>query len=301
MRQGWFYVGSVDVETIDSDVLINLPFGFAVISQTCDLSRTDRPLVQVASLVQFDEAETAKWGAGGTPRYRLVAGNFYADFDNIVTTTHSFLEKVGALTPISLDDEKAFRQSIARKFGRLALPTHVERGLTGLRNYLIAKVKNPGSAPGQMIQRISEIRVGVEPDWDEASRKEIVELTLILQTGDLADMSAAEAAAAQQDDVLTNTLATIGQKPPREALNLMADQLQLVEPASASDRLIWESIASQVRALVVTKYEVAEDGEVEDVNVTVTTKNGFNLDDYEATERLDLAHLSGDEEDTNDD
>jgi hypothetical protein len=292
LRQGAYLQAAVALRVLEASVdsTVEYPNGFVIVSQTCDIARADRPGVQVAPLTVFDQSAIGVKGNGKSPRYLEVdpaQPEVYADLDRITTVEREGLVELEAsMAEAELSHERKLRQSIARKFGRIAMPTHVEVAFKPLREYAMKRSKVEGTQEYDMLERIREIRVSLD-QWDETSSKTIA-VYLILDPGELPMDTDVE----PSDDLATTVAAALQSNTPQTAMVSLASLLAGVDPGSVDSHLVWEGVASNVRAMVDTG---SADGEpaIVSVDVRVTTKLDFKMVDYEATERLDLAHLSG--------
>lgn len=264
-----------------------------VVTQTCDLER-GRGSIQVAPLVTLTPEEDAKWGGKKSPRYFPLDGSIYADFETVMTVDGA---EVRAFAPSALDlqSERALREALARRFGRAAVPGHVASALQEFRKYVIEK-DGKDSPQGRMINKIKEIRVGMRPDWKEGSIKSLVTVHLILEAGDLFDDGLVDFDADQNADTYAelerSALETAYGPKPKDAIGVLAAQLETTIPGSAEYAILWLALAEAFRLLV----EPQLGSQIEELVVEVTDKRAARLELVDSTDVLDLAFLSGDED-----
>jgi hypothetical protein len=294
LRQGSFYPSSAVLELSRTESAeVNLQSGFVVVTQTCDLVRVGSSL-QVASAERLTPDEIAKFGARKSPRYFCLEDDLFADFDFLITVQCDSIARF-ALTDLSLSDERAFRQAVARKFGRIAAPTHVVESLRSFRKYFIDKSKKPDSAPGRMLGRIGEIRIAVEPDWSEDSEKESIHIYLLLDAEDVLDDNDPERGETAASAELQVTLNGIDKLPVGDALVRLTALMDRNEAGSRNDFLIWNGIVNAFMRMI--QKGIADLGssapKIGEVIVDVQTRATMSLAEADETDQLDLAHLSG--------
>ena len=289
MEQGSYSTEEVRFSAALGSGSIDFPHGFAVMTQTCDVVR-DHGRVTVVMLTRLGPDDQAKWGRGKSPRYFQVVGDYFADFERVAVVSQAAAAEIAAndLSPVAA---RAFREAAARRFGRAPIPTHLDEVLTPLQKWL--KSRAGKAAFAGMIERIREIRLAVSPDWEERTDKDTVELTLLFEPGDLAfpdEGSASVGTVAEIEAAIRH--------PPGEALVKLAGLLSDCMPGTPDDAAAWEAVAECFARMLEEKAAGVASGApaVGRVVVTARTKADMTVAEYEQTERLDLSHLS-----TNDD
>jgi hypothetical protein len=288
MRQGWYVLASCSARVSEVDADIYFADGFVIVTQTCDLDR-EAPVLQVAAVCVLNEDEIAKYGSGRSPRYFHINQHFYADLSRIWTVERSSLNEA-SLIPASLDFEGAVRGAVSRRFGRLAIPTHVGDSLRKLRNYILEKNKNPASEPYLMLQLVSEIRVSIAPDWSESADKDELTLTLVLEDDELT--YDAEWQPTHGTEAVEKTIAGMRSKQNSKlVLNGLSGLLSTSPKGTPERDLVWQAIARSFGDLIASSVSGAVPV-ISECIVQVTTKSQYTLTEFENSERLDLAHLS---------
>lgn len=288
MQQGSYSAAPAELRSALSESSFQFADGFAIVTHACDVDRARGSLV-IAALVQLTPEDAAKYGDGKSPRYFAVSGNLYADFEAIATVTR---DSVAEMNPTDLDAERAraFRHAAGRKWGRVAIPTHVDGVLKPLQEYFKSRAGKGTFAT--MISRVKEIRIAVYPDWLEDSDKESVELTFLFEPGDLSDAESPVAA-----DGVQKEIAAVSELAPKQALAKLADLLADCHPASEDDAAVWLAVTDTFTRMLNDENGKLNTGAqplISDVIVTAKTKADMTVAEYEETERLDLAHLSSD-------
>lgn len=290
MQQGSYSTAPAELRSALSESSFQFADGFAIVTHACDVDRARDSLV-VAALVQFPPDKVARYGSGKSPRYFPVFDNLYADFEAIATVTR---DSVAEANPIDLEAERAraFRHAAGRKWGRVAIPTHVDGVLKPLQEYFKDRAGKDTFAT--MISRVKEIRIAVYPDWLEDSDKDSVELTFLFEPGDLSDTESPVAA-----DGVRKEIAAVSPLAPKQTLAKLADLLANCHPASEDDATVWMAITDAFTRMLNDENRKLNTGaqpQISDVIVTAKTKADMTVAEYEETERLDLAHLSSDDE-----
>lgn len=103
----------------------------ALISQTCDIVRSDRDYVIVAALTDLPATQIGLAQRGSMPRYAnlpAMPAATFADLDHITTLPKSLLRgrtRIPGVDPTAWDQVRNLSRSIGRKFSRFAFPDAV--------------------------------------------------------------------------------------------------------------------------------------------------------------------------------
>jgi hypothetical protein len=263
-----------------------MPDGFAVITQTCDIDEAPDSPVVVAPIVRLDDEYTTKYGAGKSARYVLIDKDLHIDLDYVATVSRGSVDvHLDALTPLLEGQEARIRQAVARKFGRAAVPSHVVSALSPFRAFMLKKSR-PGSPESEMIHRISEIRISMEPDWAESSPKTDVVVTLLVGPEEMPELQEGDGAGFVMPEWNAN---------PTVALTEIGTAYLRSTPGSYEAQALWEAFADQLNRLIdrgVERLGGPSSSGILDHTVSVLTRIDFTLEDAENSDRLDLAHLS---------
>ncbi|MFZ0790712.1 MAG: hypothetical protein WAM94_13965, partial [Chromatiaceae bacterium] len=147
-------------------------FGFAVVTQTCDIIRgcSERPFVEVCPLVEVDDDTLHEIERGRRPNYAYLHGvsdrHLVADLDRVMTVEKpavALWERVAGC----LDDNDSRRLSLAlsRKRARIAFPDDFVAFAAPLMNRMSAK-HGKWSDEGRALRALREIRARAAPSWD---------------------------------------------------------------------------------------------------------------------------------------
>ncbi|MFE8034296.1 hypothetical protein [Thiohalocapsa marina] len=150
-------------------------FGFAVLTQTCDIVRDcgERPFLEVCPLVEVDEDKLHEIERGRRPNYAYLRGvadrHLAADLDRVMTVEKPVVaqwERVAGC----IDDSDIRRLSLAlsRKRARVAFPDDFVGFVTPLTNRISSK-HDKESEEGRALRALREIRVRAAPSWDAES------------------------------------------------------------------------------------------------------------------------------------
>jgi hypothetical protein len=144
-----------------------------------------------------------------------------------------------------------------------------------------------------MIERIREIRIAVSPDWEEHTNKGTVELTLLFVPGDLAFPDAGPLTAGAAAEIAAAT-----QLPPSDALMKLAGLLGNCVPGTHDAAAVWDAVAECFARMLDDKAgkTSSDSPEIGGFVGTARTKADMTVAEYEQTERLDLSHLSSDDD-----
>jgi hypothetical protein len=292
MRQGWYTTDASEVIVAEVNASFRLEHGYSIITQTCDLARP-RGAIQIVGHDALSDEEIKTFGGGRSPRYHHVTSALYANFDRVWTVDSDSVD-TGQLMELSLEDEKIFRAAAARMYGRLAIPTHVGIALNRLQRYLKDKSKNPDSTPGAMLSRIKEIRISVDPDWAEETPKDTTALWLVLEDAEFPVVE--DWAETVSTETLRATLRALSESNnPRASLTSLSGHLNSAPIGTPEREIVWRQIAEEIKRMVAEDFAAAEPP-IAEVLVEAETKSRISLNLIEETDRLDLSHLSTDED-----
>jgi hypothetical protein len=163
------------VEDSDVDLVEDAVIGFSVVTQTCDLVRDSesRPYVEVVPLVAVDEADLQLIRKGQQPSFAYVPGvaarSLVADLGRVMTVEKSVVAGWDRV-PGCTDDQQIhnFQFAVVRKRRRFAFPDDFTECAGRLQGRLKGK-HGKGSAEGDALRALDEIRVRAEPNWDAAA------------------------------------------------------------------------------------------------------------------------------------
>ncbi len=147
-------------------------FGFAVVTQTCDIVRGcgERPFVEVCPLVEVDEDKLHEIERSRRPNYAYLPGvsNRYlvADLDRVMTVEKPVVAKWERVAGC-LDDHDSRRLSLAlsRKRARIAFPDDFVAFAAPLMNRMSTK-HDKESDEGRALRALREIRIRAAPSWN---------------------------------------------------------------------------------------------------------------------------------------
>lgn len=150
-------------------------FGFAVVTQTCDIVRgcAERSFVEVCPLVEVDEDKLHEIERGRRPNYAHIPGvsnqRLVADLDRVMTVEKPVAARWKRVAGC-LDDNDSRRLSLAlaRKRARIAFPDDFVAFAAPLVNRMSTK-HDKESDEGRALRALREIRVRAAPSWDAAS------------------------------------------------------------------------------------------------------------------------------------
>lgn len=149
--------------------------GLVVLTQTCDIVRrwSDRPFVVVAPLVAVAADVLREIERGRRPRYAFVPGvsslRLVADLDRSMTVEKAIIASLSRVCGCATAEDAArFAQALARNRARFAFPDDFSELAVGLQARLAGK-HDKGTAEGEALRCLREIRVAAEPAWDAAA------------------------------------------------------------------------------------------------------------------------------------
>lgn len=155
----------------ESEVLEEEVAGLVVVTQTCDIVRTNanRPYVEVSPLVHLPE-HLSDIKAARRPNFAYIPGvanlGLAADLDRTMTLTKNELSTFQRIRGCTTDEEvREFATALKRKRGRFAFPNDFCDFCTPLQDRLISK-HSRASPEGAALRRLREVRVQASPSWD---------------------------------------------------------------------------------------------------------------------------------------
>jgi hypothetical protein len=147
-------------------------FGFAILTQTCDVVREcgERPFVEVCPLVEVDDDKLHEIERGRRPNYAYLPGvsnlHLVADLDRVMTVEKSLVAQwdrvVGCLHD---NDSRRLSLALSRKRARIAFPDDFVAWATPLISRMSTK-HDKASDEGRALRSLREIRVRAAPSWD---------------------------------------------------------------------------------------------------------------------------------------
>ena len=154
--------------------------GVVVLTQTCDIVRScgNRPFVEIAPLVRFDDATVEQIRRLKRPAFAYVASiagqGLVADLDRIMTVEKAVVASWARTPGCSTDAEsRAFARAIARKRSRFAFPDDFVLAVDRFRRHMLGK-HDRNTPEGRHLRALREIRVRGAPSWNHDE----VELTI---------------------------------------------------------------------------------------------------------------------------
>lgn len=150
-------------------------FGFAVVTQTCDIVRgcDERAFVEVCPLVEVQEDKLHEIERSRRPNYAHIPGvseqRLVADLDRVMTVEKPVVaqwERVAGC----LDDNESRRLALAlaRKRARIAFPDDFVAFAAPLMSRMSTK-HGKESDEGRALRALREIRVRAAPSWNARS------------------------------------------------------------------------------------------------------------------------------------
>lgn len=167
---------------------IDAPHGIALVTQTCDIirSKTDRPDVHVAALVQVDADELARIERGDKPSWATLPAlkmrGLAIDLDAVASVSKDVLAN-WERCPGCTDDAsiRTFASQLARHRQRYAFPDKFNDDvLRPMRRWVESKRKKQ-NAHGEFIRSTIEFRVWCD-DWKTPT--DLVLLVILFNTPD---------------------------------------------------------------------------------------------------------------------
>jgi hypothetical protein len=156
-----------EIDLIESEVT-----GFAVITQTCDITRKceERPFVEVVPLISKDDQFLYEVRRGRRPQFAFIPGvsehKLVADLDRVMTVEKAVVAGWSRVRGCLSDEQiRNLSKALARKRVRFAFPNE----FTHFVNPLQSKFQNKHSKQsdeGEALQALLEVRVRAAPSWD---------------------------------------------------------------------------------------------------------------------------------------
>jgi len=147
-------------------------FGFAVVTQTCDIVRDcgERPFVEVCPLVEVDEDKLQEINRGRRPNYAYLAGvsswHLVADLDRVMTVEKPVVAQWKRVAGCLHDnDSRRLSLALSRKRARIAFPDDFVALVTPVINRMSTK-HDKASEEGRALRSLREIRVRAAPFWE---------------------------------------------------------------------------------------------------------------------------------------
>jgi len=147
-------------------------FGFAVVTQTCDIVRGchERPFVEVCPLVEVDEDKLHEIEHGRRPNYAYIPGvsdqRLVADLDRVMTVEKPVVAQWKRVAGCLDDnDNRRLSGALTRKRARIAFPDDFVAFAARLMNRMSSKYDKE-SDEGRALRALREIRVRAAPSWD---------------------------------------------------------------------------------------------------------------------------------------
>lgn len=171
--------GASAAATEGADTAEEEVFGFAVVTQTCDIVRDcgERHFVEVCPLVQVEEHTLPEIASGRRPSYALIPGiadlHLVCDLDRVMTVEKAVLAQWERTEGCRTDaDRRRLALALARKRRRMAFPDDFNSLIAPLQRRLSSK-HDKRSDEGRALRALHEIRVRAAPAWD-AERIELM-------------------------------------------------------------------------------------------------------------------------------
>lgn len=288
-RQGDVFQGAKTYvfESTSRPTEIAAPHGAVVVSQTCDACRPERERIQIAPVVQLQDANDIREAlTGKRPQYVAIpplGTDYFANLDVITTINKTVLVACERVCSLATDEDvREFAFAVARRFGRFAYPDEVVKCLDPLADALKSKARKPNSPLGKALTNLHSIRVQCD-DWTTAPRE--LTLIIILEPGvvplELEDI----------DDAPSN-LPVPGADLKAE-INSCATYLAEVGRGAAEKYFAWQQLADTwARQCEEAAESLLLTGHVASVVAELVSIDEFPLSRVLRTESLDLDYLS---------
>jgi hypothetical protein len=157
-----------EIDLIESEVM-----GFAVITQTCDITRKceERPFVEVVPLIPKDDQFLSEVQRGRRPQFAFIPGvaehKLVADLDRVMTVEKAvaagWIRVCGCLNDQQI---RNLSKALARKRVRFAFPNEFTHFVNPLQSKFQGKHSKEESNEGKALRALLEIRVRAAPCWD---------------------------------------------------------------------------------------------------------------------------------------
>jgi len=261
--------------------------GVVVLSQTCDLIRTDRAEVQVAPVVRLEGDDVSQARSGRQPRYAplpMLGLDYFADL-SIVATIHKqyVVDKFRqhGVDQSSHIDIQNFSQAVGRRFDRYAFPNEVTPWIKPLQDIIRSRARKPPSPLSRPLQSIAELRFESVRGWTSDPPYDL-NLLIILKPGELPDFDLDESALSNSSTTRSESVAEVAKRFP--------------VPGSSATTIVafWESFAQalvgQCRPPSNSPPEVKS--AVRSFTAEVVSEDDFSYARVRRSAEIDLDHLS---------
>jgi hypothetical protein len=275
--------------------VIDTPLGVAILSQTCDVVRGNRPNLIVAPVVSLkpDHARAAR--EGERPRWvhlPELGDEYFVDLEFMTSVEKAAIVDVTARSGIpeaSWDAQRRFARAIGRRFSRLALADEVVPWFSPLLDVIKSKHDKPSSPLFRALEAVTEFRIeSMSGVWEPPALR--FTLHIIVRAGELPVLD---------DDILDppqDLAAWLSQdRPPSEIAQRLFPQGE--RPTGIARDALWRAFGD---ALVSKAHPSAKDlalpgvaDAVAEIRSAVVGEEDFTLWQWRRSDELDLAHLSG--------
>ncbi|MGW4299989.1 hypothetical protein ACWEHT_09455 [Streptomyces sp. NPDC004646] len=257
-----------ELAILDAEV----PLGFAIISQTCDVVRevANQPYIQLCPVIEVSDGLASSARKNESTRVVWLPGagqNTCADLTRSFTAEKSVLIGHDPIHGVTTDAEiRNFAMTVARRFGRFAFPDDLTESMARMRKRFLDK-RNKNSEEGFALRSIYQIRAEGFPSWD-ASEIEVT-LHFILEPGILPDPD--------------------GQGDIRFDVPLRSPDIA----ARGMDGLVGEALVQAWVGLIRSWLSLCEPvGLIKSIDFQLVDTVSFSLEQVRSTEMLDLEYLS---------
>lgn len=263
--------------------------GVVVLSQTCDITQSNRLTLQVAPLVRLETKTAAEARDGKRPRYVHVpelGNDAFADLEVIATASKAAIVGLPHSPGVASDAaRRRFARDVARRFARFAFPDEVTPWLRPLETVMAAKARRPTSPEGKLLQQVLELRIEAGRGWADPPYD--LTLVIVVQPGTLPTFPA---------DELPPLSGAYASKFAGKSATELA--LLLVDEQVPADRYwLWLALgdawARRCKPPSGAEREVVEAVSGGAVDFDVVPDDEYTLDRWRRSETLDLDHLSG--------
>ena len=266
-------------------------YGSVVVSQTCDACLPNRPMIQLARVVELvDENAIDQAADGKRPQYVPIpqlGREFFGDLEIVTTVAKTALRGCERIAGVKSDDEvRKFAFAVTRRFGRFAYPDDVVKVLEPVSDILASKARRENSPLGKALADVNSFRVQCE-DW--SSPPYDLTLLVIMDPGVLPP----DFEKLAEPDDLKDRAKVKPTHSPKDRAAQYAGFLSGNAPSPAEHYFAWvgltESWASQCEA-VADGLGLA--GVVRSVVAEMSDVDEFPLSRVIRTESLDLDYIS---------
>ncbi len=307
LRQGdWLEIRTLPVALDGAS--IECHNGVVIVSQTCDLVRANPPTIIVAKVVTLEPQKATMAQKGRSPGFVALSGELEGKFVDLSALGVIDKSAVMGLESIRVfadgvgqSSTSRFGNAIGRVFWRFAFPEDFVPILRPFQERVLKRYDKAASPEGQAFNLVEYIRIedrNKEP-WVAAPYD--VVLQFVLPSGELSG-------SAEGDRLSANDVDRWMRDREGEVVRAPAEIAGRLFPAtnrpSAPDReALWQGLVEAWAALCVpTVKAVPDDGAGEGVDTLLSggtieaeiySMSEYSLERYEASEDLDLDHLSG--------